>query len=201
MKKIFITVSVIAVSSILFFTCYKRDETAVVVDFSTMKFDLDLKYGRPGNELLFLEYDNMKDMSSKLNNPVNLMISEFREIIVDTPSISNVAITINFSKNKAVITSYYFFNEKNTELSYGFVWDKGTKTYVRVEEEGGDGDAAAYPAGYTELAVCDNSNNPQACVTAAVAAYLSANLPGPYTCATVQVSVGLSKTRVCGKKC
>ncbi|TBR19378.1 MAG: hypothetical protein EPO57_03870 [Chitinophagaceae bacterium] len=200
MKNSFITASVIAISSILFLSCNKSNENAVAVDFSNMK--IDLSQSKLGKLMTLVEYNNIEDLSGKLNNQVNLMINDSRELIVDTPSISNVMVTINFSSNKAVITSFYFLNEKNRGLSYGYVWDNVTQAYLRVGEEGGDGDAPSCPAGYTELAVCGNLSNPEACVAAAITAYLTANLPPvPGSCANVQVIVGTFKTTVCGKKC
>lgn len=184
------------------FSCDKQDDESKV-DMKNVK--IDLSSARFGSNPVLLRYADIPELLRNLETLTNSVISDSHDIMATDRRISNVISFVNFKDGRAILTKVYYVDEVNRVVIGGYILNEETGTYTTIAYGEPNWDAiingGGCPQGYSQLASCENLNNPQGCVGNAVSTYMSAHLSSIGDCVTVQVNVGALNTRVCGKIC
>ena len=165
---------------------------------------IDLKNSKLNGEIKLFNFSNTKELISEIDEAINLITEDSKEIIKNNSEVTNVITNISFINGKAIISKILFVNNNTKKIIEGYELDTNSNTYALLSRKinwdeilvGG-----GCPTGYSQLASCGNFSNPQTCVGNAIQTYLSANISGSGDCANVQVNVGALNTRVCGRTC
>jgi hypothetical protein len=183
-------------------SCGGQEDSVEKVDLTKMK--IDLKNSKLNGEIKLFTFSNTKELISEIDEAINLITEDSKEIIKNNSEVTNVITNISFINGKAIISKILYVNYKTKKIIEGYELDTNSNTYALLSRKinwdeilGGGG----CPNGYSQLASCGNFSDPQTCVGNAIQTYLSANISGPGDCANVQVNVGALNTRVCGRTC
>lgn len=180
----------------------KAKNEEVILD----EIPINLKSLNIGSQITLFTYANVSEAADAADAAMVELIREAKDDLADESGATHLFTNVKIANGKAYVSDILYYDANKDEFIGGHYYDDVTDTYEPYGIFPSPQTVSAFvngrcPNGYTQLASCGNFNNPEDCISNAMKSYLSANLSSMGDCVDVRVSVGLSKTRVCGRQC
>ncbi|OIQ22059.1 MAG: hypothetical protein BM557_01385 [Flavobacterium sp. MedPE-SWcel] len=175
-------------------------------EVSLKEIPVSLKKLNIGSQIILFSYTNVSEAQQLVDAAVADLIVDSKEDLGERTDATQMLTNVKISGGKAYVNEFLFYDENKQELVEGFYYDAATDSYKphsapSLQFMSAAINGARCPSGYEQLASCSNFNNPENCIGGALQSYLSTSLSSVGDCLDIHISVGLSKTRVCGKEC